>query len=101
MELGGGTGPRYAINVDVSSATVTVGTARELLVERTPIVDKQWVGGPVHGRILVQTSAHGSARWAVVDSGEVCWEEPHRRVAPGQSVVFYEGEEIAGGGLAA
>ena len=49
----------------------------------------------------VQTSAHGTPRWAAVDPDGVQWDEPHRRVAPGQSVVFYEGEEVVGGGLAA
>ena len=30
----------------------------------------------------------------------VRWAEPQRRVAPGQSVVAYEGDEVVGGGLA-
>jgi len=31
---------------------------------------------------------------------EVRWATPHRRVAPGQSVVFYEGDEVTGGATA-
>src|SRR5207237_1087366 len=31
----------------------------------------------------------------------VRFDEPHRRVAPGQSVVLYRGDEVLGGGVAA
>ncbi len=30
----------------------------------------------------------------------ILWTEPHRRVAAGQSVVFYVGDEVVGGGIA-
>jgi tRNA-specific 2-thiouridylase len=29
----------------------------------------------------------------------VDWAEPQRRVAPGQSVVLYAGDEVVGGGV--
>jgi tRNA-specific 2-thiouridylase len=53
----------------------------------------------------VQTSAHGAARPAVLDSVDggsfsVRFAEPQRRVAPGQSVVLYDETDrfvIAGG----
>ena len=51
--------------------------------------------------MLVQTSAHGTARPATLDGEQVCWRSPQQRVAPGQSVVFYEGPEVLGGGIAA
>ena len=101
MDLAGGLGPRYATAVDVATATVTVGPAADLLVDHTPVEATRWAHGAVNGRLLVQTSAHGTPRWAAVDPDGVQWDEPHRRVAPGQSVVFYEGEEVVGGGLAA
>jgi tRNA-specific 2-thiouridylase len=53
----------------------------------------------------VQCSAHGSPAEALLDarphgSVTVQWETPHERVAPGQSVVFYRGDEVLGGGTA-
>nr|MBA3267362.1 tRNA 2-thiouridine(34) synthase MnmA [Acidimicrobiia bacterium] len=48
-----------------------------------------------------QCSAHGSAVEAVVEGSSVRFVQPHRRVAPGQSVVFYRGDEVVGGGLVA
>jgi tRNA-specific 2-thiouridylase len=106
LGLAGGGTPRYAVDVDVASATVTVGSPRDLLVEEQPVACFRWAAGPVTGPVLVQTSAHGAPARATIVTGHdgaalVRWAEPHRRVAPGQSLVAYEGDEVAGGGTAA
>jgi tRNA U34 2-thiouridine synthase MnmA/TrmU len=31
----------------------------------------------------------------------ISWERPEPRVAPGQAVVLYDGDEVLGGGIAA
>ncbi|CAN5658356.1 tRNA 2-thiouridine(34) synthase MnmA [soil metagenome] len=106
LGLAGGGAPRYVVDVDPVAATVTMGDAADLLVERLTVDDLTWADGPVSGSVLVQTSAHGPAAAAVaapaadgrtVDLG---WIDPHRRVAPGQSVVLYDGDEILAGGTA-
>ena len=48
----------------------------------------------------VQTGAHAEAVEAVLDGTSVRFAQPQRRVAPGQSVVFYRGDEVLGGGIA-
>ena len=105
LGLAGGGSPRYAVDVDIPSATVTVGSPRDLLVDEQPVGGFRWAAGPVTGPVLVQTSAHGSPAPATIRAGDdgaavVRWAEPHRRVAPGQSIVAYEGDEVAGGGTA-
>ena len=100
MELAGAAAPRYAVAVDVPAATVTVGPAGDLLVDATPVEGFAWADGPVSGPVLVQTSAHGPADEAELVDDEVRWAAPHRRVAPGQSVVFYDGDEVLGGATA-
>ena len=100
MDLAGGYGPRYATEVDVASATVTVGEAADLLVNHTLVEMVTGAQKAARGRLLVQTSAHGTPRWAEISPTRIRWEEPTRRVAPGQSVVFYEDDEVVGGGLA-
>ena len=105
MALGGSGAPRYAVDVDVSTATVTVGSAKDLLVDATPVGELVWTGGRATGsNLTAQTSAHGMAESAEV-VGEpnqwlVRWGRPRRRVAPGQSVVFYQGDEVVGGAIA-
>jgi tRNA-specific 2-thiouridylase len=96
---GGGT-PQYVVGVDVDSVTVTVGDAADLLVDRVALDDLTWVGSPVRGPLLAQSSAHGVPRPARVEGDAVVFDEPARRVAPGQSVVLYDGDEVVGAGTA-
>ena len=63
------------------------------------------VGGP-DSPLAAQCSAHGPPRPARIDPGGndravVRFDRRERRVAPGQSVVLYEGDEVIGGGIAA
>ena len=57
----------------------------------------------------MQASAHGATKRAVIEGVEdranavvVRWSEPQRRIAPGQSVVFYDltDQSVLGGGIA-
>ena len=104
-----GSGRRYAVDVDVASATVTLGRAADLLVERVSVRNLGWVGDAVEpGRpVLIQASAHGrpvagSLGRLAGSPGEVevRFAEPQRRIAPGQSVVLYDGDVVLGGGVA-
>jgi tRNA-specific 2-thiouridylase len=101
LGLSGGGPPRYVVDVDVPRATVTVGDEADLLVDRVRLRDLSWVAGAREGRILAQTSAHGAPRPCLVDGDEVVFEPRARRVAAGQSVVLYEGDEVVGAGVAA
>ncbi|MCU0268762.1 MAG: tRNA 2-thiouridine(34) synthase MnmA [Acidimicrobiales bacterium] len=110
--LGPGNGaPRYALAVDAEAGVVTVGGLAALLVEETVVGELVWAHEPASGRLLAQCSAHGTplpCRVAAVrgpDGGgdgsvRVRWTEPQRRVAPGQSIVLYDGDEVVGGGVA-
>jgi len=95
--------PRYAVDVDVAAATVTVGSAGDLLVDAVRLTRTSWAGGEPVGPVEAQCSAHGTAHPAAWDGAEgvVRFAEPVRRVAPGQSVVLYRGDEVLGGGIAA
>jgi tRNA-specific 2-thiouridylase len=107
LGLAGGSEPRFVVSADPVAAEVVVGTADDLLVGHQSVQDVAWVAGPVAGEVLVQTSAHGAASRATVgptaDPGrvELRWHERRRRVAEGQSVVLYTGDDVIGGGIAA
>ncbi len=100
LGLAGGSDPQFVTNVDTQTATVTVGRPEDLLVETTPLHQVVWAHEPVEGPVLVQTSAHGVPAAATFAGGVVHWDEPHRKVAPGQSVVLYDNDQVLGGGLA-
>ena len=109
LELAGGSGRRFVVDVDVPAATVTVGPPERLLREEVVLEQLVWAAGPVEGPVSAQCSAHGEPADATVvvhpdGRATVSWSEPRRRVAPGQSVVLYRADDdagvVVGGGLA-
>ena len=72
-----------------------------------------WIGTPyLHGASVQGAGCDclGLLRgvWRVVEGAEPVvvprysadWDEPQRRVAPGQSVVLYDGDQVVGAGTA-
>ncbi len=107
LGLAGGAAPRYVVDVDVPGATVTVGPEADLHCDHVVLDQVTWADGPVAGAVAAQCSAHGRPRAALVEPGpegdgtvRVTFAAPERRVATGQSVVLYEGDEVVGGGTA-
>ncbi|HRW37671.1 MAG TPA: tRNA 2-thiouridine(34) synthase MnmA [Aquihabitans sp.] len=105
LGLAGGSAPRYVLDVDLPTATVTVGEQGDLLVAQQRVAELRWSDGVVGGALLAQCSAHGAPRPVTVEEdGEggalLRWARPERRVAPGQSVVLYEGDEVVAGARA-
>ncbi|HYF46450.1 MAG TPA: tRNA 2-thiouridine(34) synthase MnmA [Acidimicrobiales bacterium] len=93
--------PRFVTAVDVGTATVTVGRRDDVLVGEQRLTDLVWADAPVDGQVLVQCSAHGEVREGRLDGSVLHWRDPQPRVAPGQSVAFYDGDEVLGGALVA
>ncbi|HEX4902361.1 MAG TPA: aminomethyltransferase beta-barrel domain-containing protein, partial [Acidimicrobiales bacterium] len=100
LDVGGHATPRYAVDVDVAAATVTIGAADDLLAREVELGDVVWAHDPVTGSVLVQSSAHGTPVPARVEGAQVTFDEPQRRIAPGQSVVLYRDDLVLGGGIA-
>lgn len=103
---GGSGAPRYVTNVDVANATVHVGGPQDLFVEATPLIDFAWSGEVFDGPFQIQTSAHGNPAAATVtvdasaQAATIEWDEPRQKVAPGQSVVLYQGDRVVAGAIA-
>jgi tRNA-uridine 2-sulfurtransferase len=105
--LGIGGGPiRYAIDVDPVAGRVVVGDSADLLTDRIELSGFPAFDHDANTESLsVQCSAHGDALPVrSVEPGSVAGHvtvhlvEPHRRIAPGQSVVVYAGETVLAGG---
>ncbi|HUP85146.1 MAG TPA: tRNA 2-thiouridine(34) synthase MnmA [Acidimicrobiales bacterium] len=105
LSAGGGE-RRFALSVDTASATVVVGTEGELAVTELSLVDETWTDRmPLAAgtRVMVQTSAHAVAVAATYEGdGRVALDAPQRRVAPGQTVAFYDEDDasVVGSGVA-
>jgi len=104
--LAGGGPKRYVVGIDHASATVTVGDESLLLCDSIAVRNVVWAHQPVVGAMAVQCSAHGAAQSGhLAQAGDqivVTWDSAQRRVAPGQSVVFYDASNtyVLGGGIA-
>ena len=104
--LAGGGPKRYVVGIDHESAVVSVGDESLLYTEQSPVHQLVWAHQPVQGEVLVQCSAHGTPHAATLvsttDGAMVEWQQPQRRVSPGQSVVFYDATDtrVLGGGIA-
>ena len=101
LGLAGGTPARYVNEVDVARQRVTIGSRADLLCDAVELDQMVWVGAHIERELLAQTSAHGRVRPARVVGDRVLWSSPQSRVAPGQTVVLYDGDLVVGGGIAA
>jgi tRNA-specific 2-thiouridylase len=103
--------PLYVVQIDAESRRVTVGP-REAL-DRTTLTASgvNWIAGEAPGNwiaVTVQIRHHhraAPARVRAVDGepadtprAEVVFDLPQPAIAPGQAVVFYEGDDVVGGG---
>ncbi len=99
--------PRYVLSIEPASNTVVVGTRDELAVTRLVGIRGTWTEEPVAGswRGQAQYRAHGTPQDATitaVDGGlHVALDEPASGVAPGQTVVVYDGDRVVGSAIIA
>jgi tRNA-specific 2-thiouridylase len=100
--LPGGGPKRYVTSIDHATSTIVVGDEADLFDSELVVDDVTWADQPCAGEVMVQCSAHGAALPARLQGGVVRWKSPQRRVAPGQSVVFFDpcDRYVLGGGIA-
>ena len=103
---GNGGSPRYVIAIDAGSNTVTVGAEEELLRTRLWASGVSFISGspplsPLDVTAKIRYKA-SEAPATVFPDGEwlrIDFHEPQRAITPGQAVVFYDGDELIGGGI--
>ena len=94
--------PRYVVEVQPVTNTVVVGTADLLGVDALVGDHARWCGPAPDGVVSVgaQVRAHGeevpATAWADGDQVHVRLARRLRGVAPGQSVVLYDGTRVVG-----
>jgi tRNA-specific 2-thiouridylase len=96
----------YVTRLDPSRNTVVVGDAREVEVDSLVAEQVNWISieelaGPLD--VLAQIRHRHTPARATIRPGErgveVHFEVPQWAPAPGQSVVFYQGDLVVGGGV--
>ncbi|ACO32893.1 MULTISPECIES: tRNA 2-thiouridine(34) synthase MnmA [Acidobacterium] len=102
--------PLYVLQIDPASHRVTVGSDTELATETFRARDCNWISiADLTGerRAQVKIRHRHEPAWATVRpvrgadgtaEAEITFDEPQRAVTPGQSAVFYDEDEVIGGG---
>jgi tRNA-specific 2-thiouridylase len=98
--------PLYVVSIDKESNAIVVGDKKEtlgseLLASRVNFVSGETPGGKLEVNAKIRYNAKESR--AVLEQGDemirVKFTEPQNAITPGQSVVFYNGEVVLGGGI--
>ena len=98
--------PLYVLKIHPDSHKVEVGTDDQLLSKHLTANRLNWVSipeptKPIRVSIKIRhrhEPAPATLRVTGPDTIEATFDEPQRAITPGQSAVFYQDDEVAGGG---
>jgi tRNA-specific 2-thiouridylase len=99
--------PLYVLDIRADTNSVVVGSVDDLYIEKQIVDDLNWIAvqalnKPVQAIARIRSSHKGYA--AIVETLEngkalVTYREPQIGAARGQSIVFYDGDVVLGGGF--
>lgn len=100
-------GRLYVARVDAPGNTIVLGSDEELYSDTLTARDVNWISGfAPDGEIKVKAKirySHAEQEAAVLplpgNGARVVFEKAQRAITAGQSVVFYDGDEVLGGGI--
>ncbi len=97
---------RYVVAIDSEANAVTIGGEDDLLCDGLLAEEMRWVDGRApEGETAVQAQVRYRAPAVAAtlsvrgDRASVRFHEPQRAITPGQAAVFYDGEQVVGGGI--
>jgi tRNA-uridine 2-sulfurtransferase len=98
--------PLYVIQIDNATNQVKVGSESETTIQTLRARDLNWISIPALDapmRVKAKIRHRHEPAWTTIEmsgDGEVLatFDDPQRAVTPGQSAVFYDGDEVVGGG---
>ncbi len=97
--------PLYVLEIRPDTRTLVVGDREALDQGTCEVADVNWIAGQPPGSAIragVQIRHRHQPAAATLlahDGGaSVAFDEPQRAVTPGQAAVFYDGDEVIGGG---
>ncbi|WP_446744070.1 tRNA 2-thiouridine(34) synthase MnmA [Silvibacterium acidisoli] len=98
--------PLYVLQIDHESHRVTVGGGDESTTQEVKARELNWISIPEltgEMRVRVKIRHRHEPAWATLrttapDEAAATFDEPQRAVTPGQAAVFFDGDEVVGGG---
>jgi len=96
----------YVLRLDVANNRLVVGIEDQLLSDRLFATELSWVSGkapqePIDVTAKIRYQSPETAAELRLNDGvaEVNFRQPQKAIAPGQAVVFYQGDAVLGGGI--
>jgi tRNA-specific 2-thiouridylase len=96
----------YVLKLDAINNRLVVGRQSQLLSNRLVASRLSWVSGKspqdgdsITARVRYKSTGADASLHFNNDTAEVRFSQPQRAISPGQSVVFYQGEAVSGGGI--
>jgi len=97
--------PLYVTKIEPDKNQLIVGSKQELYNSRLAAGELNWVSGKapsepmtVAVKIRYRSPEVAATLYPVPDSAEVSFHQPQPAITPGQAVVFYQDNEVLGGG---
>jgi tRNA-specific 2-thiouridylase len=98
--------PYYVVRLDTARNRLIVGLKKDLLTAECGVVQINWIapapGEPLRARVRVRYRTPETPSAVIplsADSARVRFDSPQSAVTPGQAAVFYDGDEVLGGGV--
>jgi tRNA-specific 2-thiouridylase len=103
--LGAFAGRRYVVGIRPETNVVLIGE-EDLLLSRTAVAERLRFtrgvppadGARVDAKIRYKSAPAPATLVVEGDRATVRFDEPQRAITPGQAIVFYDGDEVLGGG---
>jgi len=99
--------PKYVIKIDVKNNTLVIGDQEDTFASTLQAGQVSYVSGrsPMSALAIKAKIRYNSPEAEAMlepingDKVEITFKKPQKSITPGQSVVFYCGEEVLGGGI--
>jgi tRNA-specific 2-thiouridylase len=98
--------PLYVLEMDAESNKIVVGDREQALHNALTAHNLSWISGKspqepmeITAKIRYKAPEAAAKLYPQDDGVEVRFVQPQQAIAPGQSIVFYRGDEVLGGGI--
>ena len=102
LDIKNGKGPYFVVKKDIKKNIIYVGREKDLYSKKAKIKDINWTNKPDKFPALVDVRTRYRApliKAELKKDGTVIFKKPDRAITPGQSAVFYSGNQVIGGGV--
>jgi len=102
LDVKDGQGPYFVVKKDIKKNIIYVGSEKDLLSKKAKVIKINWLSKPAKFPVQIEAQIRYRSKptKAKLDkAGNLTFTKPVRAITPGQSIVFYKGKQVLGGGV--